>query len=114
MSDNVVEVVEKMKKEKKKLPKKKEKKAPTKPPVDPVDYSAIRRNGKKGVTLTLTKKINFKVTDREEVEKFYEEFDSAEDAQSKNDIIQTWVAKLWDQYDEELKEWEDQEEENED
>lgn len=109
MSEAIVEKVEKMKKEKKKLPKKeklpKKKKSSTKPPADPVDYSAIRRNGKKGVTLTLTKKINFKLDDRSEVEEFYKEFDAAEEKEDKDDVIQTWVAKLWDQYDEDLKEW---------
>ncbi len=107
MNNEIMQKVEEMKKEKKKLQKKKKvvKKGSSKPPTDPVDYSAIRRNGKKGVTLTLTKKINFKITDEAEVEKFYEEFDAAEEKGDKDDVIQIWVAKLWDQYDEDLKEW---------
>ena len=118
MSD-IVQKVEEMKMEKKKLQKKKDdkkkkKKTSNKPPPNPTDYTAIRRNTKKGETLTLTKKTNFKITDEEEIEKFYEEFNAADDQEARDDIIQAWIAKLWDEYDEQMKEYKEENGDNED
>lgn len=102
-----LKVLPEPKKEKRKeirKPRKEKKKAEKKKKADPnpLSYTAIRRDTKKGMTLTLEKKIRVKFggkeDDDDDIKQIIQDLDDAPNQEEKDEIIEKWVTAMYNDY----------------